>query len=40
MGTALLSGHQSIRLKDDMTMFSSYGLVKWDMDYRVLLALQ
>tara|TARA_Y100000996_G_scaffold415553_1_gene411074 strand:- start:4273 stop:6063 length:1791 start_codon:yes stop_codon:yes gene_type:complete len=26
MGTALLSGHQSIRLKDDMTMFSSYGL--------------
>jgi|TARA_B110000238_G_scaffold200879_1_gene252927 acetolactate synthase-1/2/3 large subunit len=26
MGTALLSGHQSIKLKDDMTMFSSYGL--------------
>jgi acetolactate synthase-1/2/3 large subunit len=26
MGTALLSGHQSIRLKDGMTMFSSYGL--------------
>ena len=26
MGTALLSGHQSIRLKDKMTMFSSYGL--------------
>jgi acetolactate synthase-1/2/3 large subunit len=26
MGTALLSGHQSIRLKDNMTMFSSYGL--------------
>lgn len=26
MGTALLSGHQSIKLKDGMTMFSSYGL--------------
>lgn len=26
MGTALLSGHQSIHLKEDMTMFSSYGL--------------
>jgi acetolactate synthase-1/2/3 large subunit len=26
MGTALLSGHQSIRLKQGMTMFSSYGL--------------
>ena len=26
MGTALLSGHQSITLKDGMTMFSSYGL--------------
>ncbi|QIG59663.1 hypothetical protein [Dishui Lake phycodnavirus 3] len=26
MGTALLSGHQSIRLKEGMTMFSSYGL--------------
>ena len=26
MGTALLSGHQSIRLKKGMTMFSSYGL--------------
>ena len=26
MGTALLSGHQSIRLKKNMTMFSSYGL--------------
>jgi acetolactate synthase-1/2/3 large subunit len=26
MGTALLSGHQSIRLKGGMTMFSSYGL--------------
>ena len=26
MGTALLSGHQSIRLRHGMTMFSSYGL--------------
>ena len=26
MGTALLSGHQAIRLKDGNTMFSSYGL--------------
>jgi acetolactate synthase-1/2/3 large subunit len=26
MGTALLSGHQSITLGDNMTMFSSYGL--------------
>lgn len=26
MGTALLSGHQAIRLKKDNTMFSSYGL--------------
>jgi acetolactate synthase-1/2/3 large subunit len=26
MGTALLSGHQSIQLGKDMTMFSSYGL--------------
>lgn len=26
MGTALLSGHQSITLKEGMTMFSSYGL--------------
>jgi acetolactate synthase I/II/III large subunit len=26
MGTALLSGHQSIRLGENMTMFSSYGL--------------
>lgn len=26
MGTALLSGHQSIRLKEGTTMFSSYGL--------------
>jgi acetolactate synthase-1/2/3 large subunit len=26
MGTALLSGHQSIHLGGDMTMFSSYGL--------------
>jgi acetolactate synthase-1/2/3 large subunit len=26
MGTALLSGHQAIRLKKDQTMFSSYGL--------------
>tara|TARA_R110001606_G_scaffold117979_2_gene248068 strand:+ start:364 stop:2124 length:1761 start_codon:yes stop_codon:yes gene_type:complete len=26
MGTALLSGHQAIRMKEGMTMFSSYGL--------------
>jgi acetolactate synthase-1/2/3 large subunit len=26
MGTALLSGHQAIRLQDGQTMFSSYGL--------------
>ena len=35
MGTALLSGHQALKLKSSQRMFTSQDWVRWDMALQV-----